>query len=210
LDYDALERLVRLRDSGALTEHEFAEQKSLLVDPIYSSTMDTEEQRRRWPTPAVLTAVTMVALIGAAAAYFKGSDVVGLLDTRSPEERQCQASIKASLVNPETAEFFEFQTTSRERYLSKFEENLRAELTESVSVSGAGSGLSGMYAQGMAAATEGIISKHVREAVSSERSRLSGTGLAVFSYRIKANGKLGNVITSTQLCVVGDNRCDCL
>lgn len=211
MDYDALERLVRLRDSGALTEQEFAEQKSILSDPVQNA-VDSRRQRqqRRWQTPVGLTAITTVVLGGAALAYFNNPGLISSIDARPSEERQCQSSIKASLLNPETVEFFEFQSASREDYLSQFEEKLRGELEEGISASGTGTGLSGIYAQGMASATAGIISKHVRDAVSQERTRLNEQGFRIFAYRIKADGKLGNTITSTQYCTVSATSCECV
>lgn len=209
MDYDALERLVRLRDSGALTQQEFSDQKSLLADPepVVST---REKQQVLWQKPLALAAVATVVVGGTALAYFNTSGPPSLMDTRSPEERQCQSSISASLINPETAEFFEFLPAGREIYLSQFEQRLRGEVEESVSASGAGSGLYGVYAQGMAAATEGIISKHVREAVDQERDRLNKQSLQTFTYRVKADGKLGNTITSTQYCTVNDTSCACV
>lgn len=208
MDYEALEQLVRLRDSGAITDEEFADQKVLLTGAVRMEGADVVRGQRPRGTKMFAVGVGVIGIAVIALVYLSGSTISGLVESVPPEEQQCRSAIKASLINPETVEFFEFAPVGREAYLSEFRDNLRSALDESVSDSG--SGLYGVYARGMAAAREGIISKHANESTHEERNRLAAEKLNTYSYRIKADGKLGNTITETQYCSANSRSCLCV
>lgn len=214
MDYDALERLVRLRDSGAITDDEFAQQKAVLAGPKARTTKTSSLSwlQRNWQsanrTP-ILVGVAVAILGLSALVYLTVDNKAAVIDTQSPEERQCQTAIKATLINPETVEFFEFIPEIKASYLSSFEDKRREEFQSVVDQSNAGSGLYGVYAQGMAAAAQSIVDRNLREAVAAESARIDQAGLSTFSYRIKADGQLGNTITSTQHCAANARSCGC-
>ncbi len=214
MDYDALEKLVKLRDSGALTEQEFAEQKTLLNAAApradYGRIETREPTRARWRRPLALTGIATVVVAALTFTYFRRSDLSNLLGSVAPEELQCQASIRSSLINPETAQFFEFESTSPERYIMYFEEKASEHAKESMASLNVGSSLTGVYADYMAAEKERIAASAVREAVSQERQKISENASKIFTYRVKAEGKLGNTITTTNFCVVSSNSCECM
>lgn len=132
------------------------------------------------------------------------------MDVSSSDEVVCQSAIKSSLINPETVEFFEFKPVSKESYLSKIEQDAREVAQKELLSSNFGSGLSGNYALAAEMMANRIISEHVSEAVSHEKVRINRDGLRTFTYRVKAEGQLGNKITSVQYCSLNDTACTCV
>jgi hypothetical protein len=210
MDYDALERLVRLRDSGALTAEEFHAQKAALL------ARGSEHERTAPPVfrsnrVIVLIAVSLAALIVAALVgrSMLHNGQVPLAVQASAEETSCKADILGNLLNPETAQFFEFVPVGRESYLEAYRAMLDSEVRDEVSKMNVGAGLEGVFAQGMAASAEAIISKNVYEGVDKERARLGSEDLQTYTFRVKAAGKLGNVITSNEYCSAKGSACTC-
>lgn len=219
VDLDALERLAKLRDSGTISEAEFIEQKRLLTKKTSSPHKHMPSLRTLLLSPnnrpkVIGAGAIVVASLGALFIAFSGGLIGGgprsISPFGSPFEQQCKASITSTLINPETAEFFEFSPSTPSSYIVEFEREFRESLESAVSEMNLGSGLYGVYAESMASSTDLIISRRVSEAVSAERTRLSAPNIKTFSYRMKADGRLGNTITSTQYCVVDANSCSCI
>jgi len=88
MDYDALERLVGLRNSGALTDEEFEQQKQMLLNSagnVLSDPMDGETRTKGhffvtrwrslgWPRAALIFAIVVVVLAGSVFTYVKVSE----------------------------------------------------------------------------------------------------------------------------------------
>jgi hypothetical protein len=105
-------------------------------------------------------------------------------------EKACRDTITASLLNPESVEFFEFQESSRDAYR-------RASVDEQVRE----------VASLRPEASEGLIRSVATQVVSES---VSGMPKAKFhSLRVKAEGKLGNKVTSVMQCAVEDTSCRC-
>lgn len=120
-------------------------------------------------------------------AIFSITFSVFLTSCGSKSEKICLSSIKDNLINPETAEFFEFSDISMEKF---------GQLT--------GDRNSSSY-EGSAA-----------DVVRSETSRILKEKMADFpnatfhSVRVKADGKIGNKITQNMLCVSLPEGCQCV
>lgn len=63
MDYDALERLVVLRDQGALTSEEFSEQKRILINPNGADASVSRVASRRFSNYSLLQKISIPAFI---------------------------------------------------------------------------------------------------------------------------------------------------
>jgi hypothetical protein len=102
--------------------------------------------------------------------------------------------VKETLLNPETAEFFEFEQSVEEGFKLGV---LTSETKKWEEI--AGDWYSGR--------DEFVAT----EAAKAAKERVNSLGSAKFySLRVKAEGKLGNKITSELECAVKDGGCECL
>jgi hypothetical protein len=103
----------------------------------------------------------------------------------SPTEdmrKSCEASIKGGLLNPETAEFFEFDEVSKEAFIRvSMANNQSASTPEQLKTS---------------------LARYWDE-------QIVGKGSKAFVFRYKADGRLGNKITQQALCLADGTSCVC-
>lgn len=103
----------------------------------------------------------------------------------SPTEKMkksCEASIKGGLINPETAEFFEFDEVSKEAFIRVSMANNQSSATPEQ--------------------LRANLSRYWDE-------EIIGKGSKAFVFRYKAEGRLGNKITQQALCLADDKACVC-
>lgn len=107
-------------------------------------------------------------------------------------QRLCEKSVKESLINPETAEFMEFKTvplTEASDLLKNYMVKAVMEKDPRIAEYGLGSSVESDASNSVKTILEGVSSTYVM--------------------RMKAEGKLGNKITSNQLCMISENDCSC-
>lgn len=207
VDFDALEKLVKLRDSGALSEIEFHYQKALIASE--ESNVEMINNKNKYLSyPLLFLYSTVIIISWITFWYFNDIKMIYYMNVKSDEEKICQISIKSNLLNPETVEFFEFLPVHELDYISQYKSRLTSELSEEFSY--VGRNFTGLYSDVMESSKESIISRNVMEAADKERLRLKEKDLKTFSYRFKSDGKLGNTITSTEYCAVGKSICECI
>jgi len=104
------------------------------------------------------------------------------------DKAMCEASLKESLLNPETAEFYDFT---------------------SISKSDAGR----MVAGDLASDYDGAAATAVSEETQSQFDRKMDEqfpNAKFYRLRVRAEGPLGNTITKNQMCTVIDEGCLCV
>lgn len=206
--YDELEALISLRKKEVLSEEEFVEQKRRILDlPHARNAVGDGAQNWVQAHRTQLAILFGVCVLSAAFWYGSKTDVATVF--ASADERLCRTAIQASLINPETVEFYDFGPSGHSAYLSAYEADARKQLEDSTS-GASGAGLSGFYADAFASSKRSIIDKGVREMVDAERALLQPSGSATYMFRIKATGRLGNEITSNQFCAIKSGSCDCV
>ena len=109
----------------------------------------------------------------------------------SAEARLCQGNIKNSLINPETAEFFEFENIDEAAFRRGVANFVWKE-------HGVAPNERGRYDNQL----DGPINDVVREATSRH---------AQFrSYRMKAASRVGLTVTSNYVCAIAEGQCACV
>ena len=108
----------------------------------------------------------------------------------SQNERLCRESVKSEHINPETVEFYEFGSSDRSQYISARSK----ESADSIS-----SQRPDFDRSDVEQTTYGVVSENVDKLKSPTFHTL----------RIKADGKLGNKITSVMQCIVSEGTCSC-
>lgn len=103
------------------------------------------------------------------------------------DQRLCEASIKGQLLNPETAEIMDFKSISREEAVSRVASDVVSTMPNSEYL------------------PEGAAVGKVAEGVDKEYSKET----SFYGARVRAEGKLGNTVTSTQTCAVESGTCSC-
>jgi len=99
----------------------------------------------------------------------------------------CEANIKDNLLNPETAEILDFKAMSQKEVMDRM-------------VAGVRSGLS-------AGAADHYSDEDLKQKV--QQSYAPSPDERYYSARVRAEGKLGNTVTSVQTCVLKDQNCNC-
>jgi hypothetical protein len=109
----------------------------------------------------------------------------------SSEARLCQADIRTALINPETAQFFEFETINQ----ATFRRGVENLVWKQHNVSRSERGRFGNQ-------LDQPIDEIVRTAT--ERD-------AQFrSYRVKADSRVGLTVTTNYACAIAEGQCACL
>jgi hypothetical protein len=100
------------------------------------------------------------------------------------DERLCQTSLKLSLLNPETAEFFDFKAIDLPLF-----------------VQGIGAGAEAKLGRSLPNKTEAdkTLTEKLKEAPEAK----------FYSVRVKADGAMGNKITKMQVCFTNEGECSC-
>ena len=101
-------------------------------------------------------------------------------------ENMCKSAVTSTLINPETAKFYDFSELSDAAYVSKFVAAARQSNDPSLQ----------MITEGV---TEGLVAK----------SHVEHPGLKYYEMRVRAEGRLGNQITSDMFCIATDDQCRC-
>jgi len=109
----------------------------------------------------------------------------------SKEETQCRANISKGLLNPETAEFHDFRTTNVAALRSAVEEAFWEE-------------------RSVAKSDRGNYGTQVTEIVDDLIKNLTSKTDAYYSMRVRAEGRIGNKVTSNYVCVVNAGKCACI
>lgn len=110
-------------------------------------------------------------------------------------EQLCQANIEASLINPETAQFFEFSPISERAAVDRFYEGgLKMRGTNS-----------GEVAERYGAETQKLFRETAEEAIGG----MAKEGAGFFEYRVKAGSRLGLTVTTTYTCGGNTEECAC-
>lgn len=108
-------------------------------------------------------------------------------------EQLCQADIKSRLINPETAEFFEFEP---------IESSQAERLWFEWSLQGRGVKQSDAWRYGGAVDEFKAVAKKIIDEFKAE-------GAEFRSYRVKADSRVGMTGTSHHVCAASENECGC-
>ena len=99
----------------------------------------------------------------------------------------CETSVKATLLNPETAQILDYREDSPKVYLDQVAAGAPADVTGDPGVVSALNGASGAI----------------------ESFRKMYPELKIATFRLRAEGKLGNTVTSRKICFVARDQCIC-
>lgn len=111
----------------------------------------------------------------------------------SAEERLCRANVSSGLLNPETAEFYEFQRVDR----PAFEEFL----TEAA--------LKGRGVVGRDRIRYADAIPQFRRVAEETATSMERNGATFRRFRVKADDRLGQTVTSIYFCAVSASQCSC-
>lgn len=108
-------------------------------------------------------------------------------------EQLCQADIKARLINPETVQFFEFEP---------IESSEAEKLWVQWSLQGRGVQQSDAWKYGGAIDEFQAVAKEIIDEFRAE-------GAEFRSYRVKADSRVGMIVTSRHVCAATQKECGC-
>lgn len=121
-----------------------------------------------------------------------------LVNCSGPTEavaKLCQANIKAGLINPETAQFFEFQPISAEQAEESYYQGaLKMRGTNS-----------GEVVSKYGAETDAAF----RDVAQNVIGGIAAEGAEFYTYRVKAHSRVGLTVTTNYTCASGPEQCAC-
>lgn len=120
----------------------------------------------------------------AARIFAAGALIAAITGCSSADERLCKVSLKASLLNPETAQFYDFKTIDIAMFMQGLSDGLEAK--------------HGRSPPNKAQAAKMLTEKFEQ-----------APDIKLYSVRVKADGVLGNKITKMQVCIVNEGECSC-